>query len=117
MYINDIHNALALMNVIHFADDSTLYMRFNKTVNVSDQINSELNSVNVTMIDWLSTNTFYLNSIESKYMIFSNKYKTSTLNIKIGTTFIEKTAAHKFLGIIIDENMNFSKHVHRICAY
>ena len=56
MYINDMHNALASMDVIHCVDDCTLYMRFNKIVNKSDQVN---------------------------------------------TSFIEKTAAHKFHGIII----------------
>ena len=68
------HNALASMDVIHFADDSSLYIRLNKTVNISDQANCELNSVN----DWLSANKLCLNSNKTKYMIFSNKHKTST---------------------------------------
>ena len=45
MCINDMHIALASMDVIRFADDSTLYMRFNNTENISDQVNFELNSV------------------------------------------------------------------------
>ena len=40
MHINYMHSALAWMDVIHFADDSTLYMKFNKTSNISDQVNS-----------------------------------------------------------------------------
>ena len=74
MYINDMHNALASMDVMHFVVDFNIYMRFNKNVNISDHINSELNSVN----DWLSATKLYLNSNKTKYMIFSNKYKTST---------------------------------------
>ena len=65
------HNALASMDVIHFADDSSLYIRLNKTVNISDQANCELNSVN----DWLSANKLYLNSNKTNCMIFPTHMK------------------------------------------
>ena len=75
---------------MHFAVDYTLCNRYNNVANISDQVNYELNSVN----GWLSANKLYLNSNKTIHIIFSNKYKTSTLNQKSETTFIDKTAAH-----------------------
>ena len=49
-------------------------------------------------------------------MILSNRSHTSTLILKIGNSIIDRTATHKFLGIIIDETLTFASHVNKLCS-
>ena len=54
-----------------------------------------------------------LNVVKSKYMIFKNKNK-QTLNPKIDNIYIyiEQVTDLNCLGVIIDTNINWKKHVH-----
>ena len=112
LYINDMENCLNDMNIIHFADDSTLHVKFNRDSNVTAIADNELSSINT----WLLANKLCLNIDKTKYMIFYLKNKPPDLNISIANTFIGRTDVHKFLGVYIDENLNFGTHTTKLCA-
>ena len=105
LYINDMVNCLSSLNVIHFADDSTLYGKYS-SAEVSNDANLDLASLN----SWLSANKLYLNVNKTKYMILSNRKQPTNLVLKIGSSAIERTNVHKFLGVHIDEQLRFSVH-------
>ena len=46
IHINDMNMSLSTINILHFADDSTLYIKFDKNIYVSQQVNLELASKN-----------------------------------------------------------------------
>ena len=48
--------------------------------------------------------------------MFKNRKPTSDLDLKIGTAKIERTKVHKFLGIHIDEHLNFKDHADKLCS-
>ena len=93
-------NCLSSLNIIHFADDSTLYRKY-CSAEVSNDANLDLASLN----SWLSANKLYLNVDKTKYMILSNRKQLSNLDLKIGSSAIERTNVHKFLGVHIDEQL------------
>ena len=110
LYINDMSNCLSDLNVIHFADDSTLHISSEKNVNPAVFINYELAAIDV----WLTANKLYLNIDKTKYMIFSIKEKPPDLNLKIGHAHIQRVGVQKFLGIYIDDHITFSEHANKI---
>ena len=122
IYINDLSNASKSLHATLFADDTSLngtmrsYYTFEpnskEDFNVlSNRINHELSKVN----DWLQINNLSLNVLKTKYMIFHNRQKNIEkymhLKLKINNVEIERTKSFNFLGIIINENLNWSDHV------
>ena len=112
LYINDMENILTDMGIIHFADDSTLHVKLPKSYNISNMINAELSAID----SWLQVNKLFLNIDKTKYMIFSMKDKPPDMNILIGNTPIGRADVHKFLGVHIDDKINFSHHISTICS-
>ncbi len=117
IYINDISFASNLFKFIIYADDTTLEttieIAINKSQNASaeNKINIELDLIN----DWLKCNKLSLNIGKSKYMIFHNQQKkVDHLNIKIENTYIERVQEFDFLGLIINENLNWKAHINKI---
>ena len=112
IYINDMKNSLSNMKVIHFADDSTLYASFEKKLDISELINTNL----LSLRNWLSANKLFLNINKTNYIIFNNRSRPPDLNLKIGDRIIKRTDIHKFLGIKIDENLIFRAHVENLSS-
>ena len=112
LYINDMENCLTNMDIIHFADDSTLHTKFRRGSSLTNTVNNELNSIN----NWLLSNKLCLNVEKTKYMIFYLKNKPSDLHISIANASIGRTEVHKFLGVHIDEKLTFGIHISKLCA-
>ena len=112
LYINDMENSLKNMGIIHFADDSTLHMKFRKDFNISTTVNNELCSIN----SWLKANRLCLNIDKTKYMLFYLKEKPLDVNLLIDTIPIGRTDVHKFLGVHIDDRLTFNTHISKLCV-
>ena len=102
-----------------YADDTTLSSTLNqftdstqlKNKSVESVINYELGKV----IEWLNINKLSLNKEKSKYMIFHVPRKeTQTLTLKIDNTNIEQVDEFNFLGLTLDANLTWKKHVNKI---
>ena len=73
-----------------------------------DNISFDLN----TLSDWFKANKLSLNVNKTNYMIFKNiKTPDNSKIIKIGTEIIEQTSIAKFLGIFIDDQLNWKTHI------
>jgi hypothetical protein len=117
IYINDIAQASNLFDFIIYADDTslttTLEIIYKKDNNSSIQniINTELTNIN----DWLKVNKLSLNIKKTKYMIFHMpKKKVNTIELKIEDTIIERVSDFNFLGITINEHLNWKSHIDNI---
>ncbi len=74
-------------------------------------LNKELTNVS----DWLKVNKLSLNVVKSKYMIFrSHKRKIESLQLMINNTEIERVQEFNFLGLTLDENLNWNSHINKI---
>ena len=102
-----------------YADDTNLLsticnFQCTTTPNVSPahNINEELQKVS----DWLAVNKLSLNVDKTKFMIFHTKQKNLNQipEIKINDKLIERVESFKFLGVIIDQNLNWNNHVNHI---
>ena len=117
IYINDIPNSSTTFSFVLYADDTTLYSSihymFPSSSNkyISKTLNDELTKVH----NWLCVNKLSLNIEKTKYMIFKLAGKrTPTLNLNIENTKLEQVREFTFLGIILDEHLNWHAHVNHI---
>ena len=118
IYINDISHSSSIFNPISYADDTTLYTTLEKIENLDSNIpTGELLSTHLNLVnEWLSANKLTLNINKTKYMIFTpnNKHRPQTFNIVIDGKQIEKVEQFDFLGITIDNKLNWKCHINKI---
>lgn len=111
LYINDIAKNVQDCKISLFADDTILYISGTDYNQMCLKMNRELDVID----KWLCKNSMQLNLDKTKYMILGKNYKllglnTLNCNITINNYDIEKVKEIKYLGVIIDENLNFKKH-------
>ncbi len=118
LFINDLHTATKL-NILSFADDTTVYTSGNNINEIILLANIELNK----LYKWFCTNKLQLNAKKSKFAIFCprqtrlpNIINEITINnqsiTRIGKNCNEKSI--KFLGVHLDENLTWNEHINYI---
>lgn len=116
IYINDLPNASDFFKSIMYADDTTLSSKLtldktNVTPENELKINKELNKITT----WLKLNKLSLNTRKTKLMIFLPPgKKIKTPKIEIDNFEIERVTNFDFLGLTINENLNWSAHTNKI---
>ena len=106
IFINDLPNA-SNFYIKLFVDDTFLCAQ-NKDFSVLErEVNIELDKVFI----WLASNKLTLNTDKSKFMIVSNKRSIPELLIKVNNTPLKSCDSYKYLGVMIDKNLNWKSHV------
>lgn len=71
--------------------------------------------VTAKFFQYCNWNRLTLNLDKSKYMIFNkkstNKETYANINIKIGKQALMRVDEYKYLGIILERNLNFEQHI------
>ena len=106
IFINDLPNA-SNFYIKLFADDTFLCSQ-NKDVAVLErEANVELDKVFV----WLASNKLTLNTDKSKFMIVTNRKSIPKLSIKVNNIPLKSCDSYKYLGVMIDKNLDWKSHV------
>ena len=109
LYINDICNTSDIITFCLFADDTSL-LYTDKNVDLAvHNLNFELRKITT----WLLANKLCINVLKSNYIIFcASQYKyTQSVPIILNDTNLDQAKDTKFLGIYIDENLSWKKHI------
>ena len=122
IFMNDIHTVSDNLNFTLYADDTTLsspMCSFTRGCDgnidiVSTLINSELNKIP----DWLAVNKLSFNVQKTKFMICHYRQRVITENdipcLMINNTLIELVTVFNFLGLTVNEYMNWNSHTQKI---
>ncbi len=117
IYINDVALSSRLFDFIIYADDTSLsttleiIFKSNNDMNISLTLNHKLADIS----DWLKLNKLSLNVMKCKYMIFHKpRKKINPLQITIDDTIIERVQEFNFLGLTLNENLNWKDHINKI---
>ena len=121
IYMNDIAAVTKKFHFTLYADDTSLLEPL-CTFSVDseenfDQISKNINQELKLITDWLSLNKLSLNAKKTKMMVFHHKQKricTKSLKLYISSKKIECVKEFNFLGIMLDENLNWKSHVQKI---
>ena len=109
LFINDMPNSSNILNFTLFADDSTLSYKLDPR-NVArslEILNNELSKV----YKWLLLNKLKINIDKTNYIIFSYRRRIDLEGVTMGDGVVSRVSSIKFLGVIIDENLNFGNHI------
>ena len=111
LYINDLSHVALSCFIMLFADDSNLFYTGHDLDKLTKSINDELESV----LFWLEVNKLSLNVSKTHYITFSTRNSwVNDITIRIRTITIDRVKHTKFLGILIDEKLNWKAHINYI---
>ena len=114
IYINDLPDNLVNSKAILYADDTNLIFHDKDLKKLITSINSELPKVQ----SWFSANKLTLNTKKTHSIIFHNRQQaipTDEIILKFGNNTIQQKSDMKFLGIYLDKNLNWKKHITYKC--
>ena len=108
IYINDLANVSQLLNVIMFADDTTLFIN-DKCLNyLENTVNVEITKIS----EWMNINKLSINLQKTNAMLFGPKnYNQVNPSVSINSKEINFVEHTKFLGVILDRNLNWKNHI------
>ena len=107
LYINDICNVSPVLKLILFVDDTNIFCSGSDLVQLSTIIRNELDKLS----EWFAVNKLSLNLSKNNFMLFTNCRREHNINISIDSCEIDMVYKTKFLGVVIDSNLNWNDHV------
>ena len=112
LMINELPKITNLTSAL-YADDANFICSNKNPEALCSQVNKEL----ITIKDFFNANGLALSISKSTFMIFRPKNKKKfNFNIKIGSDDLTESEELTFLGVIIDNKLNFSSHFKKVYA-
>ena len=94
--------------MLMYAEDTTLYCNINRNV-TTGVTNGELLKIN----QWLGANK--LNVSKTKFMVFhTHNRSVSYPDLQINGNQIERGTEFNFLGLVLQSNLSWNKHINHI---
>ena len=127
LYINDIIASSNVLKFTLFADDTSLFYSHENKSEAANVLNIELSKIS----EWLAANKLSLNVSKSKLLVFNNQRKKRKNNtdvnvndvtvndeeeilISINGETLEEVEFAKYLGVLIDNKLNWSYQINAI---
>ena len=111
IYVNDLINVSDLLQYIIFADDTNIFYSHDDYNSLITHLNIELPKLSL----WFRSNMLSLNVSKTNFIHFKSCKKTEiapgNIHLFIDNVAIEQKTHTKFLGVVINENLNWSDHV------
>ena len=114
IYINDFRLCLGETSCGHFADDTFIIYSSKKPKTIETVINHELKSV----VKWLRLNKLSLNAGKTELIFFRSNHHPlnySKISIKLNGLKLKPVEFIKYLGMLIDNHLNWNYHIDNLC--
>ena len=114
IYINDFYLCLSQASCGHFADDTFIIYNSKKAKTIETVVNTELKEV----IKWLRLNKLSLNAGKTELIFFHSSRHTLDYDkvfINFNGVRLVPVDYIKYLGMLIDKNLNWKYHVNNLC--
>lgn len=114
IYVNDMCESSKLLKFILFADDTNIFYSNNNSDDLETVVNNELFKLTI----WFKANKLSLNISKTNYMLFRSNRRNciDNFNIFLDNVNIEKVCSSKFLGVVIDDCLSWTKHIQEILS-
>ena len=114
IYINDLTTLCDKILTIMFADDTSIFIQGNNIHEMEIAMNSEIKRLSI----WLKINKLSLNIKKTHTMTFSNtkSIRERANDIYIDDIKIDTVNKITFLGLIINNTLNWSAHINYMCS-
>ena len=111
IYINDLARVIRVSSVKMFADDTKFYFKSNRDV---DHV-SLCSDVEATL-EWMCRNQLSVASEKCSVLHLGNRFVNSKRSYTFNGDDIPSVSSMKDLGVTVDNELNFSKHISQIAA-
>ena len=111
LYVNDMITALHSTPRL-FADDTCLFLTAKNTSELEELGNSELSSLK----NWMDANKLTVNPTKSKFIVMNSKIRAPQIQCSLfyNNTCIRNDKSLKYLGIELDQELNFLPHLTKL---
>uniref|UniRef100_A0A3P8TK54 Reverse transcriptase domain-containing protein n=1 Tax=Amphiprion percula TaxID=161767 RepID=A0A3P8TK54_AMPPE len=110
LYINDLPNSCNA-KIIMYADDTVVYTHGDTVEEVAQKLTIEMRKVS----NWLKNSCLTLNVEKTVSMFFTKSFKLQNCpKVMIEGQPIQNVEQYKYLGVSLDPNLNFKKHIKRL---
>ena len=110
IYINDLCNVSNILKLVLFADDTNLFTSGHDLEHLTSIVTSELRKLQI----WFNLNKLSLNVTKTNYMLFTTNKRLDNVNIKIDDICIEEVRVTKFLGVLVDNKLDWKDHIYHV---
>lgn len=112
IYINNINELGLKGDITLYADDTSLFYFGNSISSVINDAQNDLDLLNT----WFQCNLLTINISKTNYIIFAAKNKKipEFQPLKINNVAIQKVEKEKYLGLILDKNLNWKPHIDKV---
>ena len=98
-----------------YADDTIISFSSNSIYTINNAVNEDL----MLLKTWLDENKLSLNVTKTQSLLIGSRYKTKALeqpdspklSLAIGDELISSVASTKYLGLQVDQYLNWEQHV------
>ena len=105
IFCNDLQHHLTYLQCIQFADDTTLYLGHHNISYLTYMVEQDLENIS----DWFRANKLTLNVSKTTCLVFGKGQTRLTEALSINGEQMKVTNSTKFLGVWIDNNLNWKK--------
>ena len=110
LYINDMCKVSPLLKCIIFADGTNFLYTGDDIAEICKTVSTELAKLST----WFNANKLSLNVSNTNFMVLSRKKINNTLTVSINGTNIERVYITRFLGVLIDHQLDWTDHIKMI---
>ena len=112
LYINDISQSSNLVDFHLFADDTSVFYSNKDNQMMEISLNNELHNIS----NWLKANKLSLNVKKSNVIHINNKRSDNSqkINLCIESEMIEVKSHAKYLGVLLDDNLNWKAQIQHV---
>ena len=116
IYINDLSGVLESCKVSLYADDTVIYVVHKNLQEALIFLQNDLNR----LVEWCTDNKEPINSKKTKYCVYGmranvKRSKSFDTILSLNNTVLDRVSSYKYLGFILDEHLNFNKHISELC--
>ena len=112
IYINDISKIITNSQVSLYADDTVLYLSHTDIESAIALLQSDLDKLQT----WCDSNKLTINCKKTKFCLYGmrslvRKAKMQDIQLSLNNQILEQVCSYKYLGLILDEHLNYNKHI------
>lgn len=110
VYINDLLKLELIGNLVLYADDAALVYAHECPLSLQNAMQHNVNLIH----EWLCKNVLSLNTSKTCDVMFGRSRSVEDFQITVDGTVIDRVQKYKYLGLLVDEDLNFHAHVDHI---
>ena len=108
IFLNDIFFSIKDISIANYADDNTTYANDKNVTGLLNKLEKET----TILLEWFKVNEMKPNADKCHLLVINN---TNEASVKLGVETIVSSPSVDLLGVKIDENLNFTEYITKLC--